>query len=323
MIKSSFRAAAKSLYHVVLRMRPPLPEFLRGAVRDATRAVYHRRRLFQHDSRLRLAPLALRTIHECLVRTHPPDFDVYGGRLRFRSTGSAMAMHGYYVGEFEFHLLRFMLAHLRDGAVMLDIGAHHGEFAVPVAYELKQRGWRSQVWSFEPDPENLRCLQHNLAQNGLAEFVRVQPVAVSDVASDHAELLCPADNSSNTLADNAEYAIGDELATVKRTTVRSVRIDDVAFDAPVAVIKLDIQGSEPEALKGAMKTITRDRPVLVLEVVESWPRAKEVEDILAALEYRAYGLTAAGDLVPVGDARTFVSWDWIAIPAAGRAPATA
>ena len=65
-------------------MRPPLPEFLRGAVRDATRAVYHRRRLFQHDSRLRLAPLALRTIHECLVRTHPPDFDVYGGRLRFR-----------------------------------------------------------------------------------------------------------------------------------------------------------------------------------------------------------------------------------------------
>ena len=77
-----------------------------------------------------------------------------------------------------------MLAHLRDGAVMLDIGAHHGEFAVPVAYELKQRGWRSQVWSFEPDPENLRCLPHNLAQNGLAEFVRVRPVAVSDVASD-------------------------------------------------------------------------------------------------------------------------------------------
>jgi hypothetical protein len=98
MIKSRARAVAKSLYHVILRTRPPLPKPVRAAIRNATRSVYHRRRLFRHDSRHRLETLALRTIHECLIRTHPDEFDIYGGRLRFRSAGSAMSTHGYYVG---------------------------------------------------------------------------------------------------------------------------------------------------------------------------------------------------------------------------------
>jgi FkbM family methyltransferase len=321
MIKSRARSVAKSLYHVILRTRPPLPEPVRAAIRNATRSVYHRRRLFQHDSRHRLETLALRTIHECLIRTHPADFDIYGGRLRFRSSGSAMSTHGYYVGEFEFHLLQFIVANLRDNAVILDIGAHHGEFAVPLAYEFKQRGWRSLVWSFEPDPENVVCITYNLAQNGLSEYVRLHSVAVSDTASDHAELLRPADNSSNTLSYNAEYAIGDELTTATRTTVRTVRVDDLDLGAPVALVKLDVQGSEPEVLKGAMNTIRRDQPILVLEVVESWPRAPELKEILASLGYKAYGLTSGGKLVPVGDPQAFVSWDWIAMPAAGLAAA--
>src|SRR5262245_16854227 len=154
------RAAAKSLFHLLLRTRPPVPRWLRIVIRDTTRAVYHRARLFQHDSRLRIAPLALRVIHECLVRSHPSDFDIYGGRLCFRSTGSAMSMHGYYVGEFEFHLLTFILGQIRDATLVLDIGAHHGEFAAPIAYEFMQRNWSSKVWSFEPDPQNVECLVH-------------------------------------------------------------------------------------------------------------------------------------------------------------------
>lgn len=313
-MRRTVRAAAKSLFHSVLRVRPPLPARLRVMIRNVTRSVYHRARLFQHDSRLRPAPLILRVIHECLVRVHPAEFDIYGGRLRFRSAGSVMSTHGYYVGEFEFHLLRFIVDRLRDATVVLDIGAHHGEFAVPIAYEFKQRNWSSRVWSFEPDPQNVASLTHNLEANGLSGYARIRPFAASDVASEQAELLCPADNSSNTLSINAAYAIGDEMPTVRRTTVRTVRIDDLDFGAPVAFVKLDIQGSEPEALKGAFQTISRDRPVLAIEVVRSWPRAKEVEDLLKLLGYTVHGLTRGGDLVPVTDPRVFVSWDWIALP---------
>jgi FkbM family methyltransferase len=78
-----------------------------------------------------------------------------------------MSLHGYYVGEFEYHLIRFIVDHLRDDSLVLDIGAHHGEFAVPLAYEMKTRQWLSKVWSFEPDPENFRSLQDNLSINDL------------------------------------------------------------------------------------------------------------------------------------------------------------
>ena len=214
-----------------------------------------------------------------------------------------------------------MLAHLRDGAVMLDVSS---PWRPARARRLRAQAARMAIAGVElrtgPGESALPA-----AQSGPERTGRVGPGPTGRRQRrriDRAELLCPADNSSDALADDAEYAIGDELATVKRTTVQSVRIDDVAFDAPVAVIKLDIQGGEPEALKGAID----DHP----QSAGARPRGRRE---LAAREGGSRGHPRGagcqslridrGDLVPVGDARTFVSWDWIAIPAAGRAPATA
>lgn len=226
-----------------------------------------------------------------------------------------MSLHGYYVGEIEYHLIRFIVDRLRDDSIVLDIGAHHGEFAVPLAYEMKTRGWSSKVWSFEPDPENFSVLQHNVRTNDLSTHAELRMVAVSDQATDSTELLCPSDNSGNTLSRNAAYAIGNELSTAVRRLVATVRIDDIDFGpSPVAIVKIDIQGSEPDALLGAMSTLTRHRPIVVLEVVESWPRAAEVKRILSSLGYTIHGLSKSGTLVPVHDPSVFVSWDWIALP---------
>ena len=257
----------------------------------------------------------MRVVHDCLVRTCPEDFDLYRGRLRFRSSGSQMSLHGYYVGEIEYHLIRFIVDRLRDDSLVLDIGAHHGEFAVPLAYEMKARGWSSQVWSFEPDPDNFKVLQHNVRSNGLDTHAELRMLAVSDQAADSSELLCPSDNSGNTLSRNAAYAIGSELPTAMRRLVKTVRIDDIDFgSAPIAIVKIDIQGSEPDALLGAMSTLRRHRPIVVLEVVESWPRTADVKRILSGLGYTMHGLTKSGKLVPVHDPGVFVSWDWIAVP---------
>lgn len=226
-----------------------------------------------------------------------------------------MSLHGFYVGEIEYHLIRFIVDRLRDESIVLDIGAHHGEFALPLAYEMKTRRWSSKVWSFEPDPENFRVLQHNVSTNGLGAHAELRMVAVSDQSTDSTELLCPFDNSGNTLLRNAAYAIGDELPTATRRLVKTVRIDDIDFGpAPIAIVKIDIQGSEADALLGATATLTRHQPIVVLEVVEGWPRTADVERILGSLGYTIHGLTKSGKLVPVHDPSVFVSWDWIAMP---------
>jgi hypothetical protein len=145
--------------------------------------------------------------------------------------------------------------------------------------------------------------------------VELHLLAVTDQTSASAELLCPVDNSSNTLAGNAEFAIGEEGATATKQIVKTVRIDDLDFGtAAVGIVKLDIQGGEPEGIRGAAATLRRHRPIVIAEVVETWPRAAEVDTILRSLGYAIYGLTRSGDLVPLGDPRIFVSWDWIALP---------
>ena len=62
--------------------------------------------------------------------------------------------------------------------------------------------------------------------------------------------------------------------------------DVVAGDRRVAAIQLDVEGHEQAALEGAMRTIERCRPLIVLETL---PEAQWVEQHLAPLGYRAEG----------------------------------
>jgi FkbM family methyltransferase len=323
-VKAAPRLIGRSVFRFALRHPIPLPQIARQGIRWMLRSYFHRRRILRHDSKPHFGPLALMIVHETLVRSHPHDFEVYGGRLPFRSAGSQMAMHGYYVGEFEFHLLRFLVDQLQPDILILDIGAHHGEFAVPLGYEIKARGWTSQVWSFEPDPLNLEFLHHNLDANELGAQVVVYPVAVSDQSLSSAELLCPVDNSGNTLRTNGSFALGPESLTAQTAMVSVIAIDDLEFgDKRVGIIKMDIQGSEPDALLGAATLIERDRPVIVVEVVAEWPRVGEVRNLLIRFGYTIWGLAADGRVLPIEAPEVFVSWDWIALPPNHPASASA
>ena len=129
-------------------------------------------------------------------------------------------------------------------------------------------------------------------------------------------MLCPFDNSGNTLLRNAAYAIGDELPTATR---RLSRLCESTIDfgpAPIAIVKIDIQGSEADALLGATATLTAPadrRP----RSRGSWPRTADVERILGGLGYTIHGLTVR-KLVAVHDPSVFVSWDWMPCPVRGH-----
>jgi FkbM family methyltransferase len=73
---------------------------------------------------------------------------------------------------------------------------------------------------------------------------------------------------------------------VRATAVPAVRIDDaVPGSAQVTVLHLDVEGHEPLALTGAMETIRRCRPIIVLETDVSG----DLKAALKALGYRRRG----------------------------------
>jgi len=225
-----------------------------------------------------------------------------------------MSLHGYYVGEIERHLVDFVVGQLRPGFTMIDVGAHHGVFTLTAAHELRRRGWQGQIISFEPDPENFRLLERNVRENHLERYATLHQTAVANMVGEEELLRFEQDNSGNTLSSTGEFAIARDVS------VMPIRVGVTSLDSlletvsTVHFIKMDIQGAEPVALAGAERMIARDRPILAVEAVDTWPSAGEVRTFLLDHDYRIHGVTREGLLCPVDSDDAFVSWDWVAVP---------
>jgi FkbM family methyltransferase len=176
-----------------------------------------------------------------------------------------------------------------DGDIV-HAGTFFGDF-IPALTRSRQRDAR--VWAFEPNRESYECARLTVMLNGL-ENVTLSHAGLS--AESTSALLAtrnanglPLGGGSHLIADPARApGIGSEQ-------VHLVAVDDVvSSDRPVAVIQLDVEGHEQEALAGAMRTIARWRPLIVLETVppESW-----ISEHLAPLGYRVAGSVDANTVV--------------------------
>lgn len=310
---AALRALAKSGERAYIEAgRPLLP--LTRRLRGPLRWYFHRSNLLRHDVDGSWAARLLPHLHDVLVGELPADLTIHGGRLRLRSTRSVVSVHAYYVGEFEWHLSRFLVERVRPGLVMVDVGAHHGAHALTVAFELAARGLSGRVEAFEPDPGNCALLRDNVARNELSALVTVHQAAVTDREGEEVLLVCAADNSSNTLLADRSQSLAPDQEVVP-VPVRSVTLDGVLGDAPrIDLIKIDVQGAEPRVLRGAAGLIARHRPVMVVEAVPGWRSTDEVREILQGHGYSIVGLDDQGRTCPLDSPRAFVSWDWVALP---------
>ncbi len=127
----------------------------------------------------------------------------------------------------------------------LDIGANVGSHTVTLAQHSLT------VHAFEPMPDTFAVLSRNAA--------RFPNVIAHQVAASSAPGTAHLIRSSRNYG--AAY-IGDDAPGVDITCIR---IDDLEFEAPVKFIKIDVEGHERQALEGCRETISRDRPVIILE----------------------------------------------------------
>jgi FkbM family methyltransferase len=137
------------------------------------------------------------------------------------------------------------------------------------------------VWAFEPGEQNRRCTEITISLNGL-ENVKLTPAGLS--ASEGSALLAVGDRDGTPLG-GASRLISDpsRLRWWDSERVRLVAVDDVVpADRRVAAIPLDVEGHEQEALQGALATIVRWRPLIVLETM---PAPAWVAEHLTPLGY--------------------------------------
>ena len=149
------------------------------------------------------------------------------------------------------------LAHVPEGGFALDLGANIGAVSGQI---LNRVGLQGQVWAFEPIPKNIRILESLREDNGL-ENLRIMPFAVGSNNEPQTIRLARDSNSAHA-SFVASWIDGDEVVVEVRTldTLLADRDQKVSF------VKIDIEGYEKEALTGAKKILTEDRPTILVEV---------------------------------------------------------
>lgn len=219
-----------------------------------------------------------------------------GGRaLVMRSDGrdliaSALAWRGLAGWEPEtVAVLGRLLPRVRT---FVDVGASSGFFALVVALDDPAR----RVWAFEPSPRTALALRTNLARNAATNVTPLE-LALGE-ADGAAKLHLPAGES---LPLGASIR-ADFRAAGQAVPVRVRRLDTLAGELAlptIDLVKLDTEGTEPEALAGAARLLARDEPWIVCEVLHGLTEAR-LHAVLDPLGYRYFALTPLG---PVARAR--------------------
>lgn len=187
--------------------------------------------------------------------------------------------------ESEFDLMRQALV---PGDVVIDVGANIGALTLPFANAVGPTG---QVFAFEPQPRIFQLLATNCVLNDLTN-VRLFNVgcAAAPGSMDLAELTYMADYNYGALkmGQLAEVASSNRDAAgamMRRTPL--VTLDETFDGDRLKLIKIDVEGMEPEVLRGASGIINRFRPALYVE--NEFPDSSaELIGTLQGLGYDAY-----------------------------------
>lgn len=176
--------------------------------------------------------------------------------LRFNAAGTNP---GYVLGTTEPDVQRTVAAFLQEGSVFYDLGAGVGFFTVLGARRVGPEG---HVVAFEPLTANVDALAHNVAMNG---FTNVSVVRKAVGRS-----------SGSGVLEVARFSVQgrlnpNELRPDSRGTVpvEVISVDQAVQETPLpppTLVKLDIEGSELEAIDGMRRTMERFRPTVICEL---------------------------------------------------------
>jgi FkbM family methyltransferase len=196
------------------------------------------------------------------------------GRLRGKKWIIGSGVFGYWLRTHELEKQRLFRKMVKNGDIVYDIGAHVGFYTLLAADLVGEKG---KVFSFEPNPRNIFFLKKHIALNNLKN-IRVFEAAVSK-SSGTASFSAREDSSSGRLNKNGELEVG------------TITLDDLISGEevfPPNVIKIDIEGTEFEALQGMTKIFEKYRPFIFLATHNEKAR----DDCFKFLKFFGYNLKA-------------------------------
>lgn len=237
-----------------------------GLIEDASRVL----------KKARLKPL-LMTEDGCFIQTNRGFFIGYNPQ-----TFAGKLWGVEHDGHWEEEAVAECISRLRGlKGVFIDVGANAGYYSIAVAREVPEIG----VHAFEPVPENFEMLRRNIQANGMNERIWPNRVALGQVTQNSTM------TAQGQLSRIAANGGGGNHAGIE---VHMTTIDDYCLAHgvhSVRLIKCDVEGYELSVLKGAVRVVQENKPLILLEVAPALMRTfgytqVDIVRFLRDLDYR-------------------------------------
>jgi FkbM family methyltransferase len=142
---------------------------------------------------------------------------------------------------------------LNDSSNCIDIGCHQGQFLK----EFLKSSPNGKHYAFEPIPE--------LAERLSSDFpsVQVYPYALSSEAGESIFYIVP-DSLALSGLDRREFISPEKSRQAIKVKIE--KLDKIIpVDMKIDLIKIDVEGAEGPVISGAIETIKRNKPYLIIE----------------------------------------------------------
>ena len=179
-------------------------------------------------------------------------------------------------GEWAQIEIEFLCQFIADDSVILDAGSHIGIHSLAFAHSDAKN---VHVHAFEAQPQLAALLMRNAEVSGGRISVHQCAIGQSEGVGFMPRL--PDDRLVNAGAQSLDYQAGPDKFEVP---IRSI---DSFVLSGVKLIKLDIEGCEAAALRGAVWTVSNDKPVIYCEV-NSIAAAADLFRVTEDSDYRCY-----------------------------------
>lgn len=172
--------------------------------------------------------------------------------------------------EYELLLIKYFL---NKDSVFIDVGANIGQYVFMATKILKEEN----IYAFEPNPDLYRRLKK------IFKHVNVFDIAFSDKNTSATFKIPSSDNIEYYARGTLNINFKEDNETKSQLlTVTSQKMDtfcDVKNMQKISLIKIDVEGHELNVIHGALNTIKKHLPILIIEI-EQRHHQQNIKDII-------------------------------------------
>lgn len=196
--------------------------------------------------------------------------------------------HLYFLGEYEPESTRYWSRLAREASVIFDVGANVGIYSLLAA----DANPRATVHSFEPTPELSARFRTAITQNSMSNIVANEAAAGAFTGEAYLKR-CRGSDGAN---EGMNFVSATSSAGAETAAVTQVTLDDYCRRMGITnvdLLKIDIEGGEYDALRGAERLLSAARIGCIFFELSGWAAERaghSIDDVPNLLRQYGYQL---------------------------------